>query len=309
MSVYAPKDYQWAYREESSHYAQGDDEGDPAVHSCTAFSAGDVARLKSAPFPMDGNVFPMKLYDREKVRGSSYGADKVNYWNKGQKYTEFTTKTYIQSNVFMNVAFGTVTQGTIPSSFVWHFEGDGDHFDVCGAVIQEYTIDLPEGIDFPSEEIKWFYYDVVDSNAVTNFFTTTGAMFLTSPVPKIKKDISISIGGVTLNEITSAKATVKFEFKDQPIASRLQHFDPYVLSRDFTLEVTAYVDNASLKLIPTTASPAANKTVIITIDSWTLNVTNCEVDATNLGEVPGKDDFKKWKFTVTNAGDSAYSTT
>jgi hypothetical protein len=253
----------------------------------------------------------MKLYEREQVRGASCGADKVSYWTKGQKYPDFTTKTYVQSDVFMDSAFNaSLAAGSInPISFTWHFEGDGDQFDIMGAVVQEWTLDCPEGVDWPTEEIKWFYYDVIDGFAVTNFLTTVGAMFLASPVPYIKKDISVSFGGTTMNEVTSINAKVKIEYKDQPVAGRLQHFDPYVLSRDFILEVTGYVDNTTSKLLPTALTPTTNKTTIITIGAKTLTVTNTVMDATNLGEVPGKDDFKKWKFSIKMGGDCAFSNT
>ncbi|MHA1748388.1 MAG: hypothetical protein ACTSYF_07050 [Promethearchaeota archaeon] len=296
------KDYLYAYKvENASYYAEGNAGG--AVHACTPFGAGDVASLTATNLPKDGAMVPVKIYKRELIEAASFGADRRLAWIKGQEYKDFVLPQYLQSEVWMDDAFGSKTGGSIPTSYVFHEELPHDQFDVCGAVIKEYNINIPESDDFPTEKVTFTYWDVVDSVAVTNF--ATSKPFITTQ-PKIKKDFVLYLDSDEITDLITMDLTVTLEPMEDPIAGKIQKIDPYLNKRRFKLTADFYTDSAAQLHIPSTETPSLI-TIKLNIGDHYVQVTNTLCTLTNEGELPSFG-LKKYHVEIEGAGDCAYST-
>lgn len=304
------QDYIYAYKEESA-YAAGNG---TTVHEMDCFAAGEVANLSSMPFPNGTQTFPMLEYEWEKIRGASQGADTSIQWIKGIAYGDFTITHYVQdlgSNTYwLDKALQTLTAGSTPTSWVFHLETGENQSDIFGCVIKEYTLEVPEGNDWPKETINFMYYNVKDTDGGATVVTNLASSkpFLTG-LPKIKKDMQLSLDGDSVSDYLKAfTLKVTIEYEDDRPAGRYERFDPYVKQRDVELtNVLLKADPSAQVRIPSSTA-ASLISIILSINAgtntWTM--TNFRCRKSNANEIP-EFGLKDYMLEFENRGTCTYT--
>lgn len=312
INIKHSSNYIYALKEETA-YASGKGS---TLHAEEVLAAGDgsLVGLFSMPLPKDAQTVPILDYEKEKIRSASLGADTVILFTKGYKYGDLSLTHYLQtlgSEVYwLDKALGSVTAGSIPTSWCLHLEDGTFYQDVMGMVIKEYTLDMSSADEFPTEAISFLYYSIKDSltgsaTAVTNL--ASSKPFITT-APKIPKEIQLSIDGDDVTDyLTKLSLKVTYEYEDTKVAGRYGRFDPYLKSRDVELSITLKADPSGQVRVPSSATSNLI-TVVLSINGGTntYTMTNFQTMESNAGDVP-EFGLKDFELMLTNGGSSTYT--
>lgn len=291
-------------------YAAG--KGAATKYLATAMEAGDQASLTGMNYPAGACKLGIPEVNRKKIKAIGQTANSIILFSQGYKTKEFTYTQYVQTDKWIKEAIAVAT-GAIPASHLFHLEipcitalgvHGMDYFDLVGCVLQKYELDTSAD-DFPKETLTFYYYDIVDSVAVTtcpNFVSTQ---------PSTHKDVSITFDTDAIIAETM-KLTIENDLLDTKGTSKYQRLDPYMKARNIECDIETRSDLSGqpLKTIPVggTLTAVSLATLVVAIASIeTLTVTNMYNDSTNIDEIPEEQDVKTWKLALRMGGACAVS--
>jgi len=287
------KDYKMSYLVETN-YAGGDA---GLEFACTPLDAGDVANVTAFHIPSGSISYPYREYEKEKVKSAGMAVGTNAEFIKGYSYKDCSLPMFQWTDVFLDAAIDV--DGTY-ASYLIHVEDGTDHFDACGAMVKKWELSA-KGDEFPTETVDFIYYDVVDSVAVTTHpaFTTTQ--------PGVFKDITVSIGGHLIGDLTEITATIEKEYQDVMVAGKYPRAKTEVVAITSKIELKFMSDTAD-NLIYDPREAIDTHAVIITrlAALKDLTISSMSVTESNVNEVP---EFGLWEHSITleNSGACVYS--
>jgi hypothetical protein len=280
-----------------------------AKYAMTALSAGDVSALTVMNFPAAGPVLGIPETEWKKIRPLGRNAEYFVTFAKGYKYKEFKYTQYVQNNTWIQ-AIQQASGGTIPISYCFHFEIPGiggalDYFDLFGCELQDYEFNM-NGNEFPTETLTFSFYDLKASVAVTSLAPMNETQC------SISDDIAITIDGDSIDTLTTATLKITNTFLDTFVGGKMQRFDPYLKSREASLQCEYLTDHAaiygnSMASNGTLASLNLVDATIVVYTGGTTTIAEMEAVTDNLGELPEEMDMYTFKSTLETAGNSAIS--
>jgi hypothetical protein len=251
-------------------------------------------------YPQGDQEMPYKEYEREKIRAAGQALDTVQTFVKGYKYKDCKMKVYPQNATWLDdICRGAI--GMIPLSHYFKYEQPTEQFDCFGMVLTSYEFESSAD-NFASESLGWTYYEV-DEGAVIG----SGKVFDTTQ-PTIHKDVALSIGGTTINNIDKLGVSITRELLNTMAAGKYQRMDPVLIKRDTKITATFY-DSSDALITGTRDADTATQLVEINVDcgTKTLRATNMILEEVNANFIP---EFGLYKYEVTyvNGGTTVLST-
>lgn len=291
------KDIKMSYKVETA-YASGKGSN---KYDSTVMAAGDSASMTAMNFIQEGFTIPQVVYDRVDVRGPGDGADTVHPFVAGYDWEKMklTIPVFIQNSTWLDAAI-QASAGAIPTSYLFHFEGEGKVFDFIGCVLEQYT--LKAGDKFPFETLVFNVYDVKTGNA----FTTPAHPAFNTAQPKINKDITLNIAANAFSTMKSLTLDLKLNFPEPTVAGKYQRYDPVLISREYTLDYEAEYDPVPIKWDGSTEALTV-RTAIVNQGYKSLTSTNLRLKDGFTNEYPIYGIIPK-KGQLTNGGAVAHST-
>jgi len=116
------------------------------------------------PFIFGGQTMPWIEFVREAIQVAGDDINKVHHFNKAMEKKEPGHKYYLQTSEFMEAAFSATAGNPGDSYMARWFKPEGE-FESYGMSIKEWVLDYGGSDNFPSEAVKWEFYDVVDKTA------------------------------------------------------------------------------------------------------------------------------------------------
>jgi len=280
-------------------------------YGSTPLEAGDQASTTGMNYPAGACKLGIPEVNRKKIKAIGQTANSVIIFNQGYRTKEFVYTQYVQTDFWVKDAIAVAT-GAIPASYLFHLEipcitalgvHGMDYFDLVGCVLQKYEVETSAD-DFPKETLTFYYYDIVDSVAVTtckNFVSTQ---------PSTHKDFSITFDTDAIIAETM-KLTIENDLLDTKGTSKYQRLDPYMKARNIEcdIETRSDISGQPLKTVPIggTLTAISLATLVIAMGVETLTVTNMYNDTTNIDELPEEQDIKTWKLALRMGGVCAVS--
>jgi len=238
-----------------------------------------------SPFPMGEQTMPYCEYEREEVRAAGDDVHDVHLFNKSRIKKDSTNKYYLQNKTFL-VAAISATAGNPGTSYCVHYEKPEGEFDGFGLVVQEYSFEFGGAGEFPSESIKWNYYDVATSSAITPYSAITdGAAGETTVstgtfTDSAKGNFDTTIGVGDILQITSGSDEGKYVVKSITNATTLEVYGTF----------SASTTGLSWKTIPK---------IYYTIHPLTMDDISLKIGV-NGADPTSSVDVKSCNFTITN---------
>lgn len=292
----------WFTVEDETNYAGGKA---GAEFSETKLTDGDGQSV-GIPIVNEKPSMPLTKYERVEVTASGDGESDVHIFNKNTNENPGQLPFYLHDNYYLEKAL-TGNQGDVLDSFVTHWEDRIRRWESFGCVVEEIVISS-NPTDFPRQDVKLHHYSTKTATSTDTTVDSLTKVAFTTTQPKIHKDFSMSIDGVSTQRDFAWTLTITNIFDKTKQNGQYEVQYPVLISRRFKLEVSTRKLDDTIRQEDQTESDDQTKIIVISgfPSSKTLTLTNMRVTETNSHEFPK---FGVLDFTTTYeiAGSFSYT--
>jgi len=117
------------------------------------------------PFISGEQTMPFMKFDREEVHAAGDDISDVHLFTKDKTGKDSGHKYYFQDSEFLEAALSG-TAGNPGDSYMCHWKKPEGEFEAYGMAVSEWSFDYGGKGNFPTQGVKWKYYDVISNPTV-----------------------------------------------------------------------------------------------------------------------------------------------